>query len=212
MGQQICHECGGIMQNGYALREFRFHPGAEMELALELLNINSEMEMDHFLGNLFKKVWGGIKKVGSVVGKFVKPLGGVLKGLAKKALPFVGGALGSLIPIPGVGTMIGKTLGTVVSNALEAEFGHLEQGEAELEMARRFVRIAASAAGQVAQAQPQQAVGPVVEAALNNAVQRNLPLAGQRGAASVNSGGFGFGPQRGGGNWRREGGNIVLEL
>ncbi|WP_338846013.1 hypothetical protein V8J88_19955 [Massilia sp. W12] len=198
------------MQNEYA---YRLHPGAEMELAMELLSVSSEAELNHFLGNLFKKVWGGIKKVGSVVGKFVKPLGGVLKGLAKKALPFVGGALGSLIPIPGVGTMLGKTLGTVVSNALEMEFGHLEQEEAEFEMARRFVRIAASAAGQVAQANPAADAGSVVQNAVLGAVKRHLPQAQfNRAAASVGSGGFGFGPSRNSGAWHREGGHIVLEL
>jgi len=45
------------------------------------------------LGNL-------IKKVGGAVGKFVKSpvgkaIGGVLKGVAKKALPIAGGALGA---------------------------------------------------------------------------------------------------------------------
>ena len=59
--------------------------------------------------------------------KIAKPLGGVLKAVAKKALPFVGGALGSFIPIPGVGTAIGGALGSAVSKALELEFGELER-------------------------------------------------------------------------------------
>ena len=84
-------------------------------------------------------MWSGIKKV-------AKPLGGVLKSVAKKALPFVGSALGSFIPIPGVGTAIGGALGSAVSKALEVEYGELESEEAEFEMARRFVRIAATAA------------------------------------------------------------------
>src|SRR5450830_1702159 len=74
------------------------------------------------------------------------PLGGVLKGIAKQALPFVGGALGSMIPIPGVGTMIGRAAGTALSKALEMELEGLDQEQQEFEMARRFVRIAASAA------------------------------------------------------------------
>ena len=79
--------------------------------------------MEQFLGNVFKKVWKGIKKI-------AKPLGGVLKSVAKKALPFVGSALGSFIPIPGVGTAIGGALGTAVSKALELEYGELESEEA----------------------------------------------------------------------------------
>ena len=78
----------------------------ELELAAELLSISSEEELDQFLGKLFKRVWKGVKKVGRFVGKVASPLGKVLKGIAKKALPFVGGALGSFIPIPGVGTAL----------------------------------------------------------------------------------------------------------
>jgi uncharacterized protein (DUF697 family) len=54
-------------------------------------------------------------------GGIAKPLGGVLKGVAKKALPFVGGALGSIIPIPGVGTAVGTAVGSAASKLLEAE-------------------------------------------------------------------------------------------
>ena len=60
----------------------------EMELAAELMAVSSEEELDQFLGKFFKRAWKGIKKV-------ARPLGGILKGIAKKALPFVGGALGS---------------------------------------------------------------------------------------------------------------------
>ena len=51
-----------------------------------------------------------VKKIKKVASTVAKPLGGMLKGLAQKALPFVGGALGSIVP--GVGTAIGTTVGT----------------------------------------------------------------------------------------------------
>ena len=111
-----------------------------MELAAELLGVTSEAELDHFLGKIFKKVGGFVKKVAS------GPLGGILKSVAKKALPFVGGALGSLIPIPGVGTMVGKTLGTGAAGLLEGEWKGLSQEEAEFEVARKFVKVAGTAA------------------------------------------------------------------
>ena len=41
----------------------------EMELALDLLTVSSEEELDQFLGKLLKGAWKGIKKVGSVVGQ-----------------------------------------------------------------------------------------------------------------------------------------------
>src|SRR5262245_38518472 len=70
--------------------ESPFNDLQEMELAAELLSVQSEEELEQFLGNLFKKVWKGLKKVGSFVGRVAKPLGGILKGIAKKALPVVG--------------------------------------------------------------------------------------------------------------------------
>ena len=131
----------------------------EMALTMELLSVDSEEELDQFLGKVFKSAWKGLKKVGSAIGKVAKPLGGVLKGIAKQALPFVGGALGSMIPIPGVGTMIGRAAGTALSKALEMELEGLDQEQQEFEMARRFVRIAASAAQNAADGgSPQQAV------------------------------------------------------
>ncbi len=223
-----CPECQAIRNasfgRGASLRNPQlayapsFSPSQEMELAMELLGVSSEAEMDHFLGKIFKKVWGGIKKVGSFVGKIAKPFGGVLKAIAKKALPFVGGALGSLIPIPGVGTMVGKALGTAVSSALEMEFAELDMEDRELEMARRFVRIAQSAASQLATLAPTPNPIPAIERAVVIAARRHVPNLDmrqiQRGAASIGSGGFGFSNSRAinNGSWSREGGNIVLEL
>jgi len=152
----------------FGQQESPFNEAEEMELAMELLAVASEEELEQFLGNVFKGVWKGIKKVGSVVGKVAKPLGGVLKGLAKQALPFVGGALGSMIPIPGVGTMIGRAAGTALSKALEMEFEGMELEQQEFEMARRFVRIAGSAAQQAAQ-------GGDVEQAVMQALRQHAP-------------------------------------
>ena len=58
---------------------------AETELAMELLEVGSEAELEQFLGSLFKRV-------GQAAGKFMnsstgRALGGVLKNVAKKALP-----------------------------------------------------------------------------------------------------------------------------
>lgn len=136
-----------------------FNEAEELELTMELLSVSNEAELDQFIGSVFKGALKGLKRVGSAIGKVAKPLGGVLKGIAKTALPFVGGALGSMIPIPGVGTMIGRAAGTALSKALEMEFEGMDMEEQEFEMARRFVRIAGSAAQQAADGgSPQEAV------------------------------------------------------
>jgi hypothetical protein len=175
----------------------------EVELATELMSISSEAEMDQFLG----KIWKGIKKVGSVVGRVVKPFAGALKAVAKKALPFVGGALGSFIPIPGVGTAIGSALGSAVSKALELEFGEMDQEQAEFEKARRFVRIAATAAQKAASTPP--SVDPVtaVNQALVSAARQHLPSADLRTIARLAPGMAGG---RHSGRWIRKGPSIVV--
>ena len=119
----------------------------EMELAAELLAVSSEQELDQFLGKIFKKIGKGIKKI-------AKPLGGMLKGIAKKALPFVGGALGSFIPIPGVGTAVGSALGSAASKLLEVDLEGMSPEDQEFEVARRFVRLASRTAAKAASLPP----------------------------------------------------------
>jgi uncharacterized protein (DUF697 family) len=148
--------------------ESPYSEAEETELAMELLSVSSEQELDQFLGKL-------IKGVGSAVGKIAGPLGGALKGLAKKALPFVGGALGSFIPIPGVGTAVGSALGSAVSKALEAELAGLELEEQEFEMARRFVRIAGTAAQQAADSAGSPDREAAVRSAVLKATRQHLP-------------------------------------
>jgi uncharacterized protein (DUF697 family) len=167
----------------------------EVELAMELMAVSSEAEMEQFLGKVFKKVWGGIKKV-------AKPLGGVLKSVAKKALPFVGSALGSFIPIPGVGTAIGGALGSAVSKALEVELGELQSEEAEFEMAKRFVRIAATAAQQAGSAPSTANPASVATKAVVNAARQHIPGADLRALAA--------GTARHSGRWVRRGADIVV--
>ena len=111
----------------------------ETELAYELLSVSTEAELEEFLGKLVKGV-GKFMKSG--VGKAI---GGVLRGVAKTALPMVGSALGSLV-LPGVGTAIGGQLGSMASKLLEAEEAEMLGEQAELEAALRYVRWARSTA------------------------------------------------------------------
>jgi hypothetical protein len=185
--------------------ESPFSEAEEMDLVAELLSVSTEEELDQFLGKLIKGAWRGIKKVGRFVGKIAKPLGGVLKGVAKAALPFVGGALGSFIPIPGVGTALGSALGGALSKALEMELGELTQEEQEFEMARRFVRLAGKAARQAALAPPDGDEQELLETAVMDAARRYLPnLSPIRGLAAR------FGQRPRSGRWVRRGNGIVV--
>ncbi|SEF80732.1 peptidoglycan recognition protein family protein [Nitrosomonas ureae] len=170
--------------------EYPFSEAEELELAAELLAISNEEELDLFLGKMFKGIGRGLKKFGRFVGKKVLPaLGKGLKAIGKVALPIVGKALGSFIPIPGVGTAIGGAIGTAVSKALELEFSGFPAEEAELEMARRFVRIAATAARQAALANPHANPEAIANAALMAATRMHVPNLSatvRRGNSEVN--------------------------
>ena len=193
----------------------------ELELASELLAVSSEAELDRFLGDLFKKAVKGI-------GGIAKPLGGVLKGVAKKALPFVGGALGSIIPIPGVGTAVGTALGSAASKLLEAELERLSPEDREFEIARRFVRLAGAAAKNAAFTPPGTETRAAVISALKAALeQQRAQLSGSK-ARTGRNGEFGLeeieelgelaglpaSPRAGGrarsGRWIRRGAKIIL--
>ena len=177
-----------------------FDEAQEYELAMELLSVATEDELDQFLGRLVRGAWKGLKKAGSAIGRIARPLGGVLRGVAKAALPMVGGALGSFIPIPGVGTMIGRAVGQAVSSALEAETAAIDAGMRDVEKARRFVRIAGTAARQLARGaesvgDPQTAARDAVLAAARRHLRALARSAVGRPAS---------------GRWQRRGDRIVV--
>ena len=163
----------------------------EMELAAELLAIGSEEELDQFLGKFFKSAWRGIKKI-------ARPLGRILKGIAKKALPFVGGALGSFIPIPGVGTALGSALGGAASKLLEVDLEGLSPEDQEFELARRFVRLMSNAAAHAANTPPGANLNTAALAAVRKAANQ---LGGAQGRRRHG---------RDSGCWVRRGNKIVI--
>jgi uncharacterized protein (DUF697 family) len=175
-----------------------FSEAEEVALATELLGVTSEEELDQFLGKLFRRV-------GRTLGKVVRPFGGILKSVAKKALPFVGGALGSLIPVPGVGTAVGTALGSAASKLFELEVDGLSEEEQEFEVARRFVRLAGATANSLAQAGPAATPAAARNAVIAAARQHAPGLVGMlTGAGAVPAAGGGSG------RWIRRGRHIIL--
>ena len=144
----------------------------EMEAAAELLEVTNEAELEQFLGNLFKKVASGVG--GFMKSSTGKALGGILKNIAKKALPVVGGALGSFVA-PGVGTALGSKLGSMASGLFEVELEGLNEQEAEFEVARRYVRLASTAARNAATAPRSAPPQAVARAAVVSAARKHAP-------------------------------------
>jgi len=167
---QYQNETDGEIADG----ESSFSEETEMELASELLSINNEMELDHFLGKLLKKAVGGVSKL-------LKSPGGALlkKGFLKilgTALPIVGGVVGGP-----VGAAVGGTIGSAVSKdpveareLFDLELEGLSNEDSEFEIAKAFVRFAGNA---VREANDNETGNPVKDAehAMIRAARRFAP-------------------------------------
>jgi hypothetical protein len=134
--------------------ELAMSPEQEARFAGEFVEIQSEEELDHFLGKLVNfvgKAVQGVRRAAS------SPQGRALieavKPLARSALPALGGMIGGAIA-PGIGSQVGQQLGTAASTLFENESSMMSEEEAEFETARQFVRLASGAAQNVACAPP----------------------------------------------------------
>ena len=182
-----------------------FNESELMELTAELLEVTNEEELDRFLGGLIKKVGGAIGKV--VKSPIGQAVGGVLKGVAKKALPIAGGALGAYFGGP-LGAKIGSGLASAAGSALGLELEALSQEDREFEGGKQFVRFAADTVKNAAVAPPQ--VDP------RTAAQSAAAAAAQKFAPNLLRPGIGAavpppvpGKSRGG-RWIRRGRNIII--
>jgi hypothetical protein len=181
--------------------EAPFNEEEEMELAAELLSVSGEAELDQFLGKLVKRAWRGARKLGSAAIQAARPLGGMLRTLAKQHLPGLARMAGTALGGP-AGAALGGALGGAIGNALEAE---LEESEdRELELARRFVRVAGTAARGAAFARSGIDPRRFARRALMHAARRHLP-----GMASAGGDHAPAGSGRSG-RWIRRGRKIIL--
>jgi hypothetical protein len=188
-----------------------FNEEQELELAAELLAVSEEAELDQFLGKLFNRVKGAAgQMLQSSSGQALK---GLLKQTAKKALPMVGRAVGGYFG-GATGSRIGEQLGNWGGRAFGLELEGMSPEDGELEVAKRFVRLAGDAAGQVARTagsgSPQQAARNALAASarkhapgLLRGATGGLSAAGRPtgspgGARRCNCGNAGSGMTRGG--------------
>lgn len=178
----------------------------EMELATELLSVSNEAELEQFLGGLFKKVAGGVKSFArSSAGK---ALGGMLKSVAKKALPIAGAALGNFIA-PGVGGAIGGKLAGMAGKAFGLELEGLSAEDREFEVARAYVRFASDAARRTSRS-PQYGRQPY------QAARTSLVESARRYAPGFLSSDAGYSQSQNsaarqrGGRWVRRGNTIII--
>jgi len=144
----------------------------EMELASELLEVNSEEELDHFLGDLIKKATGALGKF--VSGPVGRSLIGYLKPLVKKVLPIAAGAAGTFFGGP-LGGMVGTQLSNMATKAFGLELEGMSSEDAQFEVARRTVRMASAAANHAASAAPAADPKATALVAVKSAAQQHAP-------------------------------------
>lgn len=141
-----------------------------LELTAELLSVNNEEELDRFLGKL-------VRRVSRAAGNFIRSpvgrlVGGVLRQVARRALPIAGAALGSFVGGP-AGSMIGGRLASLAGRAMGLELQEMSASEADFAAARQFVRLATDI---VRKAESGQGTPPVaVRRAFTSAAQRFAP-------------------------------------
>ncbi|MCJ8166186.1 hypothetical protein MKJ04_15165 [Pontibacter sp. E15-1] len=177
----------------------------EMELAYELLSVSNEQELDQFLGKL-------VRRAGRAVGKFARSsagraIGGILKKVAKGALPIAGKALGTFVGGP-LGGALGGKLGSMASNLFELELEGMSPEDQELEVSKAYVRFANNALRQgaaVARKNPGAAASQIARAAIRKSASRYAPGLISRGGASGQSVSLARK-----GTWMRRGKTIVL--
>jgi len=156
------------------------------ELAAEMLSVTQEAELNQFLRGLIKKAAGAVgKAVSSPLGQ---RLGGMLKDVAKKALPVAGRA------VTGVADQAGSMFG------LETE--GLSHEDREFEVAKQFVRLAADATKSAVSTPEAGQATDVARAAVTQAAQKFAP--GLLSSAARRQGGGQ------GGRWVRKGRKIVI--
>jgi len=163
-----------------------FHEDEVTELAAELLGVSSEQELDHFLGNF-------LKRARDLAGSFLssaqgKALGGILKGIAPKVVPWLANAIA-----PG--------LGGPIAGALGLELEGLSPEDREFESAKQYIRLGAEAVKQAAAAPQSADAREVADAAMTRAAQQFAPglLPGTALASHAHSG-----------RWVRRGRHIIL--
>ncbi|HEX9669200.1 MAG TPA: hypothetical protein VGC93_06905 [Thermoanaerobaculia bacterium] len=192
----------GEAKAGYGEGEGPFSEEQEIEMAAELLSLSEEAELDQFLGKL-------IRRAGKAAGRFIrsptgKALGGLLRQAARKALPIAGRALGTFVGGP-AGGAIGSKLAAAGGRLFGLELEGMSPEDQELQVARRFVRLAGDAATRAAQASAAVAPQQAARTALASAARVHAPGLLRRGGGRVTG-------RRPGktGRWMRRGNKIVL--
>jgi hypothetical protein len=175
-GHEFEHEMPGHEVFGHEA-EVEVHAGPlteaeEMEYATRLLEVTHEAELEQFLGGLVRRVGRAVG--GAIRSPVFRALGGVLRPLARAALPVLGTAVGGFFGGP-LGGAAGGRLASAAGRLFGLELEGLSHEDREYEVARRFVRLAATSAQNAMRAPPTADPNVVARAAVLRASRRLAP-------------------------------------
>ncbi len=140
-------------------------------------------------------------------------VGKALKGIAKKALPIVGGAIGTALA-PGLGTAAGRAVGKGIGKAFGLELEGLTPEDAQFEVARKIVRLGADAADESDNVDSAVDDETAARVSVTRASRRHAPGVVPKGAGAPGPGARRAGAQGAAvarsGRWVRRNGHIVL--
>ncbi len=162
----------GEFEFGFELDEMESGDDREIELAAELLSVSDERELDQFLGKFLRRV--GKTAKGIINTPAGQQLKGLLRNTAKKALPLAGKAVGGYFG-GAKGSDIGGRLGNAANRIFNLELEGMSPEDQELEVARRFVRLAGDAAQRVANAPQNANPRQIATSALTAAARKHAP-------------------------------------
>jgi hypothetical protein len=168
----------------------------EVALAAELLEVQSEAELEQFLGGVLQRAAGAVgDRAGSGARRV---LGHVLKDAAAQVLPTIGHAVGGR-PTRGLERVGDRVAGSMLGLELEG----LSREDREFEAARAFVRFADTAARTAATTERHpMTAAEIAETAAVTAAQQHLP--GLLPALTADA------PSGRSGRWVRQGNQIVI--
>lgn len=206
--------------------EYELHPDIaqefsnemyETDLANELLNTQTEAELDQFLGRIASTAWRGAKAL------YNSPAGQALKGqvvsgvksLGRRALPALGNKIGGYFG-GSTGANLGQRAGSWLSNRYLNEYEDEMEYEALLSAARGIVRTARQASaliGQRAQSgQPLNRQG--VRGILMQVARQHIPNLASGTSNEQADDGLGGGDTpaytQSSGSWYRQGNQIII--
>ena len=172
-----------------------FSESEEMEIAAEFLEVQSEHELDRFLGDLISRAG---KAVGTIVRSPIgQALGGVLKNAARRALPIAGRAIGGYVG-GSTGAQAGARAAAAAGRLFGLELEGLSPEDKEFEIAKSFVRFAGEAVRTAITAQRPAPPVALAKSAAAQAATRHAPGLLRSAPPALS------------GRWIRRGRNIVV--